>query len=462
MERAGIKSFTLCALSLHAFAGCASPLDELTGTAAQALAADATRASNGNACTAGMNNAAAEADCLTIANTWGQAGARSANGNNGGGKLVYTGIDSTNDPGLIATEKSFAEGFRTAGGKAQGGVYGAHGNPGWIQGMPDNAAAGGAGTILHETFGATDIPWLGLSVCFGGNTGADASAVALAGTPAVYKNNISAASFITTYQGIPSARIVACKNGVVAPDSDILWCKQRKHRPAGQALKLLGDGTLVEGDGTKRGSATTKDNADDATGDFTVELQAEGPDADNDGKPDYPSRKFKVRNLPKNRLERDRMTGQLPYPWNLDDRCDSCMDGICTAQDNYPSFQTMPMCLQPNPGPGPGPIATLGATSTASTSGSTGMCGLMDFTLNGRFLTTSIVIEQPDGSVVSVMSPFASEDGAYAHFQFTPTQVGTHYIRVTDTDGLVNNPKDPDFSMYESFEVLSGPITTTP
>lgn len=480
MSRSGIytrspRTIALCALSLHAAAGCATSDESLTEIVSQPLTSGAKRAANGAACTAGQDETAVENDCLTVETAWNAVGARPANHNNAGGKRVYTGIDSMADAGLIATEKTFAEGFRTAAGKAQGGVYGAHGNPGWIQGLPDNAAAGGAGTILHEAFGGANIPWLGLSVCWAGNSGADADSDSLADTPPVYVNNIAPASFVSTYFGIASAAIVACKNGTVGPDDDVLWCKQRKQQRAGWTKpKLLGNGMLVEGNGAMRGAAVTKNNANDATGDFTVTLQAEGPDADMDGQPDWPARSFKVRNLPKNRMRRDRNTGALPYPWSLDDRCAPCAGGICTPQDNYPRFQSASVCLAspppppPPPPPAPEPTPTPAPEPTpvpapdsyplpalASIATSPGICSLMDFTLNGQFLTTNIQIEQPDGSLVSAMGVTASPDGLFAHFQFAPTQIGTHYIWVTDEDDLNNDPKDPDFVMYESFVVGS-------
>jgi hypothetical protein len=62
-------------------------------------------------------------------------------------KAVYTGIDAMEDLGLVTTEASFATGFGTTAMKANGAVYGAHGVPGWIQGLPD---ANGA-TILQAS-----------------------------------------------------------------------------------------------------------------------------------------------------------------------------------------------------------------------------------------------------------------------------------------------------------------------
>ncbi|TMQ17485.1 MAG: hypothetical protein E6J90_22245, partial [Deltaproteobacteria bacterium] len=237
-------------------------------------------------------------------------------------KAVYTGIDSMNDAPLIMTETAFATGFGTTMMKANGAVYGAHGAPGWIQGLPDSNGT----TILQQTFGMGNIPWLGLSVCYAGNTGAHASTGQLTDTPSTYQNNIAAAPFITTYFSIPSSAIIACKNGEVRPSQGVLWCGQHKYQRDGwPAARLLGNATLIQGDGTERGNATTKATANDATGDFSVTMQAA-----------MPTRFYKARNLPTNRMQRDRATNQFPEPWNLAPRC-ACSANICTAQDNYPA-----------------------------------------------------------------------------------------------------------------------------
>jgi hypothetical protein len=423
------------AIGAIAAAACTGERDPTLGEVASAISSGAKRAATGSSCSEADDNNATQDDCLTIENAWTEAGARPVDVQNAARTLVYTGIDELQDDDLIATETSFARGFRTSGGRAMGSVYGAHGNPGRIQGLPSFRT----GSILNESFGGKNIPWLGLSVCWAGNAGAYATTGQLRrSTPATYQNNLAAAPWITEYYDIPTSAIIACRNGTVRPSETTLWCTQKKIQRDGWAQpRKAGNATLIQGDGTPRGAATTKEMEDDATGDFSFEMQPEGPDEDMDGRPDYPARYFKARNLSSTRGR----NGGGATPWELEERC-ACTDGICTVQDNYPAVLFSMIAKSPVPG------------GSGSAGGS--MTGLYVF-LFGRFLTTSIQIEQPDGSLVEVTQPTAGDDGSFASFSFQPTQSGVHYIRLTDLDDLHNDPKDPAFP-YEQFIVTPGDV----
>jgi hypothetical protein len=432
-------SIALCAVSLTLVGGCtrAAP-DELSESTAP-LTSGAKRAASGAACTDDGGNKAKEADCLTVASSWGMAGAKSTNQNNGDGKLAYTGIDAdaAKDKPLITAESAFAKGFSTTDkGKSNGGVYGAHGDPGWIQGLPDTGANG---TILNEKFGTDQIPMLGLSVCYAGNTGADASVESLADTPAVFKNNIAAASFITTYFGISSDVIIGCKNGVVSPSGDTLWCLQKKFKRAGGDGKnadVLADATLIKGDGTERGHATQPNADDDDAKDFKITMQAAV--AATKDTPAIPARYFKARNFAKVRAK------VAVAPWTLPSRCD-CSSGICSLKDNYPALTSRI----------PDGIIYRTTSSGSGDGGGSGGPGLTLFTVFGRYLigtTGGILIQQPDGSIAVPTLLSVADDGSAATFTFAPTQDGLHWIRLTDAFGLQNDPTDPEFPA-ESFVV---------
>lgn len=395
--------------------------DDVPGTTSVYLASSVVRASNGAACGAAANpaNTADQNDCLTIESTWGGVGATPDTANNAAGSLVYTGIDATTDATLVRREKAFARGFPNAGGRPAAAVYGAHGEPGWIQGLPDNAGAQGQGSILRVGFGgAMGIPLLALSTCWAGNSGEHATRRQLTQNPRTFLNNISPAAFVSTYFSIPSDNIVACKNGTVRPTESELFCTQEKRQLPGEAqARVRGDATVIKGDGTARGNAT-------ARGDFVFTMQAKTDT--------LPSRSFTAVNIPLRRV--DEADYPADSPWKQEPR--SCPEAMgCRIQDKYPMFTTFPMMV-----PAGGPSS---------------------FYLAGQFLTASIVIETPSGARLSPSSATASPDGRFAQFQFAPTGPGRYKVWVTDLDGLENDPHDVDYP-YESFEALSYPIEPQP
>jgi hypothetical protein len=332
--------------------------DDDPGTTSVYLASSVVRASNGAACGAAASpaNTADQADCLTIESTWGGAGATPENAENAARSLVYTGIDATTDAVLVGREKAFAKGFPDAGGRPVAAVYGAHGEPGWIQGLPDNAGAQGQGSILRVGFGgARGIPLLALSTCWAGNTGEHATRRQLTQNPRTYLNNIAPASFVSTYFSIPSDNIVACKNGTVRPTESELFCTQEKRQLPGEAqARVRGDATVIKGDGTARGTAT-------AGRDYVFTMQTKTDTV--------PSRSFTAVNIPLRRV--DEADYPADSPWKQEPR--SCPENMgCRIQDKYPMFTTFPMQV-----PAGGPSS---------------------FYLSGQFLTASIIIETPSGA----------------------------------------------------------------
>jgi hypothetical protein len=395
--------------------------DDDPGTTSVYLASSVVRASSGAACGAAASpaNTADQADCLTIESTWGGAGATPENAENAARSLVYTGIDATTDAVLVGREKAFAKGFPDAGGRPVAAVYGAHGEPGWIQGLPDNAGAQGQGSILRVGFGgARGIPLLALSTCWAGNTGEHATRRQLTQNPRTYLNNIAPASFVSTYFSIPSDNIVACKNGTVRPTESELFCTQEKRQLPGEAqARVRGDATVIKGDGTARGTAT-------AGRDYVFTMQTKTDTV--------PSRSFTAVNIPLRRV--DEADYPADSPWKQEPR--SCPDNMgCRIQDKYPMFTTFPMQV-----PAGGPSS---------------------FYLSGQFLTASIIIETPSGARLSPSSATASADGRFAQFQFTPTGPGRYKVWVTDLDGLENDPHDVDYP-YESFQATSYPVEPPP
>jgi hypothetical protein len=395
--------------------------DDDPGTTSVYLASSVVRASNGAACGAAASpaNTADQADCLTIESTWGGAGATPENAENAARSLVYTGIDATTDAVLVGREKAFAKGFPDAGGRPVAAVYGAHGEPGWIQGLPDNAGAQGQGSILRVGFGgARGIPLLALSTCWAGNTGEHATRRQLTQNPRTYLNNIAPASFVSTYFSIPSDNIVACKNGTVRPTESELFCTQEKRQLPGEAqARVRGDATVIKGDGTARGTAT-------AGRDYVFTMQTKTDTV--------PSRSFTAVNIPLRRV--DEADYPADSPWKQEPR--SCPENMgCRIQDKYPMFTTFPMQV-----PAGGPSS---------------------FYLSGQFLTASIIIETPSGARLSPSSATASADGRFAQFQFTPTGPGRYKVWVTDLDGLENDPHDVDYP-YESFQATSYPVEPPP